>query len=180
MTDAGRSLIADVAMGETPTHGKIKVNISKNLPKTPSLSRETSSSSYSAAAAVQAACKEASGTSGEGSGLDSVAGDGPLDESGRPGWSAGDSGKGGVSVSVDTSGKDGGGSDVDTAGSAVFKTVEWYGTIRLLVFARKGIPSYLWLRSCDLCARTSCTCKHTSQRLFVVCVPRLLLLRIVD
>lgn len=126
-------------MGETPTHGKIKVNISKNFPKTPSLSRDASGSSYSAAAAVQAARKEAGGSSGEGLGLDSVAGDGPLDASGRPGWSDGDSGKGGVSVSVgNSSGNDDGGADADSAGGAVFKTVEWYGTIRLLVFARKG------------------------------------------
>lgn len=126
-----------MAMGETPTHGKIKVNISKNYPKTPPPSREAS---YSAAAAVQAACKEAAVSSSEGFGLDSAAGDGPLDASGRPGWSFGDSGKGGVSVSIDSSGTDGdgGGADADTAGGAVFKTVEWYGTIRLLVFARKG------------------------------------------
>ena len=125
-------------MGETPTHGKIKVNISKNYPKTPPPSRETSSSSYSAAAAVQAACKEAAGSSSEGLGLDCAAGDGPLDASGRPGWSIGDSGKGGVSGGVDSGGKDEGSADADTAGGAVFKTVEWYGTIRLLVFARKG------------------------------------------
>eukprot|EP00903_Cladosiphon_okamuranus_P019298 g17739.t1 len=141
----GRSLIADVAMGETPTHGKIKVDISKNYPKTPPISRE---SSYSAAAAVQAACKEAVGSSSEGLGLDSAAGDGPLDASGRPGWAVGDSGKG-VSFSVDSSGKDdnGGDADTDASGGAVFKTVEWYGTIRLLVFARKGLHKKLSVRT---------------------------------
>lgn len=130
-------------MGETPTHGKIKVSISRNSPKAPSLSRE-GSSSCSAAAAVEAACMASAcggGSGGEGSGLDSGAGDGPLDASGRPGWSIGDSGKGCVSVSVHTDGKDDGsaGANADTAGGAVFKTVEWYGTIRLLVFVKEGI-----------------------------------------
>eukprot|EP00752_Nemacystus_decipiens_P018264 g16387.t1 len=142
----GRTLIADVAMGETPTHGKIKVNISKNYPKTPSLSREASASSYSAAAAVEAACKEASGSTSEGLGLDSVAGDGPLDASGRPGWSVGDSGEGGVSASVGSSGKDDAVADAESAG-AVFKTVEWYGTIRLLVFVRKDLYKNLSVRT---------------------------------
>lgn len=125
-------------MGETPTHGKIKVNISKSSTKVPPSSSEGRSSSYSAAAVVQAACKEPSGPSSEGLGLDSVADDGPLDASGRSGWSEGDSGIVGVSVSVGASGKDVGSADADTAGGAVFKTVEWYGTIRLLVFVRKG------------------------------------------
>lgn len=140
-----------MAMGETPTHGKIKVNISKNTPMAPPPApRGACSASYSAAAAVEAACKGAAcgggGATGEGLGLDSVAGDGdgPLDASGRPGWSVGDSGKGGVSVDVGASGKDNDGSaDADTAGGAVFKTVEWYGTIRLLVFARKGETLYI-------------------------------------
>lgn len=69
----GRELVADVAMGETPTHGKIKVSLS------PSVSLD---------------------------GADRDAGAGPLDDS------------------------------ADCAES--FKTVEWYGTIRLLVFVRKG------------------------------------------
>lgn len=67
-----------------------------------------------------------------GEGLDTPGGDGPLDESGRPEWSAGDVGAGGVSTHHNGSGS------ADGANVDVFKTVEWYGTIRLLVFVRKG------------------------------------------
>lgn len=168
-------------MGETPTHGKIKVNISKSSPKTPpSASTAGSSSSYSAADAVQAACKAAGGSSSAGLGLDFVAGDGPLDASGRPGWPAGDSGKGGVNAGVGNSGKDDGSADADTAGGAVFKTVEWYGTIRLLVFTREGEVLY-HIISCHITSynivlrsiisellRLVCTC-IVKERLLVAC-----------
>ena len=75
-------------MGETPTHGKIKV----------SLSPRTSGGSSSTETSLD--------------GSDRDGGDCPLDVSGR---------SNGVEKRNQT-----------------FKTVEWYGTIRLLVFARKG------------------------------------------
>lgn len=124
-------------MGETPTHGKIVVNVSRNDPSTTaSKASSKEGTSSSAAAAVEAALAATCslGSSGEGldamggDGLDAVGGDGPLDASGRPGWSVGDSGKGGVST----------GGSADAANGAVLKKVEWYGTIRLLVFVRKG------------------------------------------
>lgn len=119
----GRSLVADVAMGETPTHGKIKVNISRNV------SSDTSSTTAAAVEAAMAASYCSRQSSDEVS--DTMGGDGPLDASGRPGWSVGDSGKGGVGV--DTNGST---DNIDC--DAVFKTVEWYGTIRLLVYVRSG------------------------------------------
>ncbi|CAM9349099.1 unnamed protein product [Laminaria digitata] len=96
----GRHLVADVAMGETPTHGKIKVSLS------PKVSGGSSSTE----------------TSLDGSDRDGgFGGDGPLDVSGR--------------------------SNVVTAGNQAFKTVEWYGTIRLLVFARKDMFTDLRVRT---------------------------------
>lgn len=112
-------------MGETPTYGKIEVNVPRNAPfkavsKASSSSREGMSSSAAAVeAAIEASCSE---------GLDAADGHGPLDASGRPGWPFGDSGSGGVSAD------DG----ADDGSGAVLKKVEWYGTIRLLVFVRKG------------------------------------------
>lgn len=80
-------------MGETPTHGKIKVSLS------PRISGGSSSTETSL------------------DGSDRDGGDGPLDVSGR--------------------------SNCAGTGNETFKTVEWYGTIRLLVFARKGASSFL-------------------------------------
>ena len=172
-------------MGETPTYGKRKVNISRNAPSNASSNMEASAnekdggreremelppassppcSSATEAEAVQkveaaiaaAACHrgannegcDGSGGSGDGDGD----GDGPLDASGRPGWpsssfsSVGDSGKGKCDASTTAgTGSSTGGKTADackpngTSTNDVFKTVEWYGTIRLLVFVRKGM-----------------------------------------
>ncbi|CAM9851422.1 unnamed protein product [Pylaiella littoralis] len=130
----GRCLVADVAMGETPTYGKIEVNVPRNasfkaVSKASSSSREGMSSSAAAVeAAIEASCSE---------GLDAADGHGPLDASGRPGWPFGDSGSGGVSAD------DG----ADDGSGAVLKKVEWYGTIRLLVFVRKGLYEDLKVRT---------------------------------
>lgn len=86
--------MADVAMGETPTHGKIKVSLS------PRISGGSSSTETSL------------------DGSDRDGGDCPLDVSGRS--------NAGHAV------------DGVLKGNQAFKTVEWYGTIRLLVFTRKG------------------------------------------
>ncbi|CAM9699290.1 unnamed protein product [Scytosiphon promiscuus] len=135
----GRSLVADVAMGETPTHGKIKVNISRNVSSDVS-SRDVSSSSSSTTASAVEAALAASCCSRQSSGdvSDIMAGDGPLDASGRPGWSAGDSGKGGLGLDAN-----GSADNID----AVFKTVEWYGTIRLLVYVKSGLYKDLSVRT---------------------------------
>ncbi|CAM9222615.1 unnamed protein product [Ectocarpus sp. 4 AP-2014] len=132
----GRQLVADVAMGETPTHGKIKVNISRNLsPKTPP--RGVSASS----AAIEAAMAASANQESSGEGWDTAGCDGPLDESGRPEWSAGDVGAGGINTHHNGSGS------ADPANGAVFKTVEWYGTIRLLVFVRKDLYKNLGVKT---------------------------------
>lgn len=83
--------MADVAMGETPTHGKIRVNVSP----TRSPMGKT-------------------GHAGLGSGTFD---DGGLDASGRSAYSH---------------------SEGKTTDEKDFKAVEWYGTIRLLVYVRKG------------------------------------------
>ena len=86
--------MADVAMGETPTHGKIKVSLS------PRISGGSSSTETSL------------------DGSDRDGGDCPLDVSSRSNRADAVNGV--------------------QKGNQTFKTVEWYGTIRLLVFARKG------------------------------------------
>lgn len=84
--------MADVAMGETPTHGKIRVNVSPT--RSPVLDKFA------------------------GAGLGSGAfDDGGLDGSGGSGCS--------TSEGKSTDEKD-------------YKAVEWYGTIRLLVYVKKG------------------------------------------
>lgn len=99
----GRHLVADVAMGETPTHGKIKVSLS------PRISGGSSSTETSL------------------DGSDRDGGDCPLDVSGRS--------HAGHAV------------DGVLKGNQAFKTVEWYGTIRLLVFTRKDLFKDLRVRT---------------------------------
>lgn len=198
----GRCLVADVAMGETPTYGKRKVNISRHVNASTSFNTSSnpkelkkdskekekekkgktnttlpvSSSSNGAeaeaisnveAAIAAATCSRGSTSEGcEGSGLDSSGdGDGPLDASGRPGWPSSSSSSvrnstfGASAVTGSTGGHDekdmatadadnaiGTGSSTSTT-DAVFKTVEWYGTIRLLVFVRKGKHPYPFYRT---------------------------------
>lgn len=120
-------------MGETPTHGKIEVNVSRSASCKTAVSKASSSkevaSPSAVVAAVEAAIEATYSAESTGEGPDAIGGHGPLDASGRPGWSScGDGGSGGVST-------DG---SADAGSGAVLKKVEWYGTIRLLVFVRKG------------------------------------------
>lgn len=179
-------------MGETPTYGKKKVNISRNAPSntlsnpkatlpltlddnerdekgkalpvsSPPNAAEAEAVKNVEAAIAAATCSRGSTSEGcEGSGLDSSGGDGdgdgPLDASGRPGWPSSSSssvrnsgasttGPGSASSHADedktadagnANGTSASSSSANADANAVFKTVEWYGTIRLLVFVRKG------------------------------------------
>lgn len=84
--------MADVAMGETPTYGKIEVK------QSPTGRRKTNRTNSSSTTSTTAA-------------TDSSDGDG---------------------VDAET------GADAAEQGETTSKCVEWYGTIRLLVFVRKG------------------------------------------
>lgn len=98
---SGRSIVADVAMGETPTHGKMKV----------SLSPTAAGGNMFIASSCQGSEKRRRSNS-------CTEGDSTSLEHDKGSYMSNDK---------SNSNRDEG-----------FATVEWYGTIRLLVFARKG------------------------------------------
>ena len=120
-------MVADVAMGETPTGGKIKVSLS------PTMSRDSSSWG---AASLGRNCTQWPNGDEVGIGVD------PLEECGNAQSSSSSvsGAMGSVPLSKSKTLSQGRNESlIQTKGqSESFATVEWYGTIRLLVFVRKG------------------------------------------
>lgn len=102
--------MADVAMGETPTYGKIKVNVSPTRPRSPARDPKKADSSN------------------EGVSIDM---NNSISSSSKSSISN-NSNSNSNNNNANTDSSDGDGTEAKS------KAVEWYGTIRLLVFVRKG------------------------------------------
>lgn len=135
---SGRELVADVAMGETPTHGKIEVQLSPPRPR----SRPASIHLGEDDIPMLRNTKKRAASTGK-LGAISLGNIGNPDNPDNP---DNRSDMNNHNHTPDSSDGDGGASEEASATSRTrSKAVEWYGTIRLLVFVRKG--NYAWKRS---------------------------------